>query len=114
MRTLKCLLLHILRTTELQRVVIEVYLDEQDFSPFSDQLGLIIKMLTTGYNLTEPEHSHEFPMVKIDLLMPQIFAHRSSLLTDPTITHVYYNPLATPLDLTPSLVTERNADQTLP
>lgn len=28
MRTLKCLLLHILRTTQLQHIVIEIYLDE--------------------------------------------------------------------------------------
>ena len=51
-----------------------------------------MKMLTTGYNLTEPEHSRKFPLVSIDLLLPQIFNSQSALLTDPSISHVYYNP----------------------
>ena len=57
MKTLKCLLLHILRTTQLQHVVIEVYFDESEFTPLDDHLELILKMMVTGYNLTEPEHS---------------------------------------------------------
>ena len=73
MRTLKCLLLHILRTTQLMHIVIEIYLDEREYTPFSDHLRLIMKMLTTGYNLTEPEHSRMFPLVSIDILLPQIF-----------------------------------------
>ena len=67
-------------------------------------------MLTTGYNLTEPEHSKLFPLVKIDVLLPQIFTHPSTLLSDPTITHVYYNPDTAPLELPLGLINERNAD----
>ena len=92
MRVLKCLLLHILRTTELQHLVIETYFDESEFTPLSSHLDLITKLLITGYNLTEPEHSRSFPLVKVDILLPQVFACRSTLLTDKSISHVYYNP----------------------
>lgn len=66
-------------------------------------------MLTTGYNLTEPEHSRLFPLVQIDILLPQIFNTQSALLTDPKISHVYYNP-ATDINLPLGLINERNAD----
>ena len=113
MRTLKCLLLHILRSTQLQHIVLEVHFNQEEFSPIESHLQLIIKMCTTGYNLTEPEHSRMFPLVKIDILLPQIFRCQSALLTDPTISHVYYNP-ATDARVPLSLLTERNADQTMP
>lgn len=70
-------------------------------------------MCTTGYNLTEPEHSRQFPLVKVDILLPQVFHTRSAVLTDPSISHVYYNP-ETDSDLPLGLINERNADQTLP
>ena len=70
MRTLKCLILHIIRTTELKHIVIELHFNEEQFSPFDANLSLIIKMLVTGYNLTEPEHSRQFPLVRIDILLP--------------------------------------------
>ena len=70
MKVLKCLLLHILRTTKMQHIVIEVYFDMEEFSPLDAHLELILKMLVTGYNLTEPEHSRTFPLVKIDILWP--------------------------------------------
>lgn len=73
MRVLKCLLLHILRTTQLLHIVIEVYFDMEEYSPLDSHIELILKMLVTGYNLTEPEHSRSFPLVKIDILWPQIF-----------------------------------------
>eukprot|EP00353_Schmidingerella_taraikaensis_P006063 CAMPEP_0185568170 /NCGR_PEP_ID=MMETSP0434-20130131/1211_1 /TAXON_ID=626734 ORGANISM="Favella taraikaensis, Strain Fe Narragansett Bay" /NCGR_SAMPLE_ID=MMETSP0434 /ASSEMBLY_ACC=CAM_ASM_000379 /LENGTH=346 /DNA_ID=CAMNT_0028182591 /DNA_START=161 /DNA_END=1201 /DNA_ORIENTATION=+ len=113
MRTLKCLLLHILRTTGLQHIVCEIYFDETDFSPLPEHLKLIIKILTTGYNLTEPEHSRMFPLVRIDILLPQIFSCRSALLTDASISHVYYNP-ETEQQLPLGLINERAADQTMP
>ena len=91
MKLLKCLLFHILRTTGLQNIVMEVYFDEEQFNPLSDYLELILKVLLTGYNLTEPEHSRQFPLVQIDILLPQIFASRSALLIDDKISHVYYN-----------------------
>ena len=70
MRMLKCLLLHILRTTELQHIVVEIYFDQNEFSPLSSHLSLILKALNTGYNLTEPEHSRSFPLVRIDIMVP--------------------------------------------
>ena len=70
-------------------------------------------MCTTGYNLTEPEHSRQFPLVRIDIMLPQIFHTRSALLTDSSISHVYYNP-DTDCDLPLGLISERNADQTMP
>ena len=106
---LKCLLFHILRTTGLQHIVVEMYFDEEQFNPLSDHLELILKVLLTGYNLTEPEHSRQFPLVQIDILLPQIFASRSALLIDDKISHVYYNP-ETNNDLPASLINERNAD----
>ena len=71
-----------------------------------------MKMLVTGYNLTEPEHSRQFPLVKIDILLPQIFHTRSALVTDSRISHVYYNP-ETDERLPLSLIEERRANQTL-
>ena len=57
MRTLKCLILNIIRITFLEHIIIEVHFNQEQFSPFEEQLKLILKMLVTGYNLTEPEHS---------------------------------------------------------
>ena len=91
MRMLKCLLFHILRTTDLRHIIIEVHFDEKEFSPIEQHLETILKMLVTGYNLTEPEHSRDFPLVTIEILLPQIFHSPSILLLDETITHVYYN-----------------------
>ena len=113
MKVLKCLLFYILRTTDLKSIVVEIYFDESEFSPVEDQLELILKVLLTGYNLTEPEHSSQFPLVQIDILLPQIFKSRSALLTDGGISHVYYNP-ETDVALPLGLIEERNADQTLP
>ena len=70
MKVLKCLLLHIVRTSQLQHIIVEVHFDEEQYSPFESHLELILKMLVTGYNLTEPEHSRSFPLVKIDILLP--------------------------------------------
>jgi len=93
--------------------VVEIHFDQTDFVPLEDHFELIIKMCTTGYNLTEPEHSRLFPLVRIDILLPQIFNNRSALLTDPKISHVYFNP-ETEIDLPLGLINERSADQTLP
>ena len=57
MKVLKCILLHILRSTEINHIIIEVYFDEQEFAPFEQNIRIITKMLVTGYNLTEPELS---------------------------------------------------------
>ena len=57
MKVLKCILLHILRSTEINHIIIEVYFDEQEFTPFEQNIRIITKMLVTGYNLTEPELS---------------------------------------------------------
>ena len=113
MKILKCLLFYILRTTELKHIIVEVYFDTEQFSPLENYLELILKVLLTGYNLTEPEHSRDFPLVKIDILLPQIFNSRSALLTDRAVSHVYYNE-DTESALPLGLLNERNADQTMP
>ena len=97
MKVLKCLLLHIIRITELQHIILEVYFDEDEFSPLSKYIDAIVKMLVTGYNLLEPEHSRDHPLVALDILLPQLFATRSALLTDGSITHVYFNEETNPL-----------------
>ena len=38
MKVLKCLLLHIVRTTRLEHIVIEVHFDEEQFSPLESHL----------------------------------------------------------------------------
>ena len=112
MRVLKCLLFHVLRTTGVQHITVEVHFDQTEFFPLEQHLDTILKMLITGYNLTEPEHSRDFPMVAIEILIPQIFSCPSVLLTDNTISHVYYNPETNP-DEVYALYNERCADQTM-
>lgn len=70
MKILKCLLLHILRTTELKHINLEVYFDTEEFDPIEDHIDTIIKMLVSGYNLLEPEHQRDFPLVGMDILLP--------------------------------------------
>ena len=114
MKVFKCLLLHIIREQGHKHIIMEVYFDEDDFSPpYGEHLEIILKALIAGYNLTEPEHSRDFPLVPIEIFLPQIFKSRSALLTDGSISHVFYNP-ETDSRLPLSLITERNADQTLP
>ena len=38
LKLLKCVFLHILRTTELKHIVLEVYFDETEFFPLQDNL----------------------------------------------------------------------------
>ena len=64
---------------------------EEDCEPLDQNLNLILKFLVTGYNLLEPEYSHEFPLVKFEILLPQIFNSPSILLLDPHINHVFFN-----------------------
>ena len=80
MKVLKCILLHILRSTEINHIIIEVYFDEEEFTPFEQNIRIITKMLVTGYNLTEPELSQHFTLAQVEILMPQIFNSRSALL----------------------------------
>ena len=91
MKVLKCLLLHIIRTTDTKKINLEVYFDQAEFDPIEDHVSSIIKMLITGYNLCEPEHTRDYPLVAINILLPQVFTTRSTLLTDGDISHVYYN-----------------------
>ena len=53
-------------------------------------------MVVTGYNLLEPEHSREFPLVAIEILLPQVFTNKSVLLTDGSISQVFYNDETNP------------------
>ena len=41
----------------------------------------------------EPEHSKQFPLLKIEYLFPRIFGNDSILLSDPLISQVYFNGL---------------------
>ena len=70
MKILKCLLLHIIRTTETKKINLEVYFDQAEFDPVQDHIGSIIQMLITGYNLCEPEHTRDYPLVAINILLP--------------------------------------------
>ena len=70
-------------------------------------------MVVTGYNLLEPEHSREFPLVAIEILLPQVFNSKSVLLTDGSISHVFYNDETNPEHIE-SLLAERGVDQTKP
>ena len=51
--------------------------------------------------------------MRLDILLPQIFSCRSALLTDATISHVYFNP-ETDQALPMGLIHERGLDQTMP
>jgi hypothetical protein len=53
-------------------------------------------MLVNGYNLLEPEHSRHFPLLKLEILLPQLFGLRSVLLEDDSITDVFYNDETNP------------------
>ena len=70
MGVLKCLLFHILRTIDVKHIIVEVHFDEDEFNPINKHLETILKILITGYNLTEPEHSRDFPLVAIEILIP--------------------------------------------
>ena len=109
---LKCLLFEVIHRTKTNYIVLEVFFDETEFFPLEEQLGLIVKMLVNGYNLLEPEHSRHFPLLKLEILLPQLFAVPSCLLTDNAITHLFYNEETNP-KLVESLLTERQIDQTM-
>ena len=96
MKILKCLLLQIIRTTDTKTINLEVYFDQDEFNPIHDHISAILKMLVTGYNLLEPEHTRDYPLVAINIILPQVFSMRSTLLTDGAITHVYYNSETNP------------------
>ena len=53
-------------------------------------------MLAAGYSLLEPEHSRDYPLVAIDILLPQLFSTKSSLITDKNIEWVFYNDKTNP------------------
>ena len=91
MEMLKCLLMHIIRKTETNHLYLEVYFDTDEFSQLEDSIDSIFQLVISGYNLLEPEHSREFPLVAIEILLPQLFANKSVLLTDGLIAHVFYN-----------------------
>jgi hypothetical protein len=48
-------------------------------------------LMANAYNMLEPEYSKEFPLVKVDFIFPQIFDQISVLMTDHTISKVYFN-----------------------
>ena len=52
-------------------------------------------------------------MVAIEILLPQVFNSKSVLLTDGSISHVFYNDETNP-ELIESLIAERGVDQTKP
>ena len=109
MKILKCLLLHIIQTTNTKTINLEVYFDQNEFNPIHDHIGAILKMLVTGYNLLEPEHTRDYPLIAVNIILPQVFSMRSTLLSDEAITHVYYNSETNP-EQVEKLVEERNAD----
>jgi hypothetical protein len=70
--------------------VLECFFSDE-FGELSKHLPEVLSFIVNGYNLLEPEHSNEFPLVKLDIFIPQLFGTRSVLLTDPEITALYFN-----------------------
>lgn len=96
----------------MEHLYLELWFTEKMGSP-RDNLQDTLRLLVNGYNLLEPEYSNEFPMVKIDILCPQLFKTRSVLLSDGDIRNVYFNA-DTEMGLVDQLLMERNATQALP
>jgi len=114
-KKLKALLHYILnQNKEITDIIIEVYFEEQDFgNNYTNHTVPIVQLIVNGYNLLEPEHSKNFPLVNVDIYLPQLFSTRSALLIDPAIRHVYFNE-QTNLARADSIICERNASQALP
>lgn len=54
-------------------------------------VSLLLKMVSNGYNLSEPEHSKSFCLQQIEILMPQIFEQPSVIKShDLAISEVFY------------------------
>lgn len=95
--------------TLVKDIIIEVYFEEVDFGTnLTEHCKSIVQLIVNGYNLLEPEHSISFPLVSIDILLPQLFSTRSVILTDSEIRHVYFNE-QTNTSLVDALLSERNA-----
>lgn len=47
----------------------EVYF-ENDFANSPSEVADVLAIVVNAYNLLEPEHSREFPLVKLDILLP--------------------------------------------
>ena len=114
-KILKALLHYILgKDSSITDIIIEVYFQEEDFgSNLAQHTASIVQLIVNGYNLLEPEHSKTFPLVNIDIFLPQLFHTRSVLLTDGKIRQVFFNE-QTNTSLVDGLLSERNASQALP
>ena len=87
---LKNLLSYILTTTNTQNLIIEVYADKTAFDP-EENFNFLVKVLVNAYNLMEPGHNKNHPLVNIEFLFPRVFSAESILLKDHTISQVYFN-----------------------
>ena len=114
-KKIKALLHYILsQNKSITDIIIEVYFDDEDFqNNFNQHTSSIVQLIVNGYNLLEPEHSKTFPLVNVEIYLPQLFHTRSVLLTDGTISQVYFNE-ETNISLVDGLISERNATQALP
>ena len=96
MKLLKCLLMYVIRATKTKHLYLEMHFDKDEFPLLEENIDAIFQMVVTGYNLLEPEHSREFPLVAIEILLPQVFTNKSVLLTDGSISQVFYNDETNP------------------
>ena len=91
-KIIKQLLNHILKITNSQHIIMETYFEPTDFGQdITNHLTDIVGLIVNGYNLLEPEHCQNFPLVKLDILLPQLFGSQSVLIVDDEIRQVYYN-----------------------
>ena len=44
--------------------------DDQMVENLKNSIGQIMKLVTNGYNLLEPEHSTKYPLQQVEILMP--------------------------------------------
>jgi hypothetical protein len=48
-------------------------------------------MFSQAYNLVEPEHSAQFPLLSFEVLMPQVFGTQSLISSDLPVSTVFFN-----------------------
>jgi hypothetical protein len=68
---LKCLLYYLMRKGIVQEnLAVEIHIIGEGVESLKSEYQLILKLLFNIYNLLEPEHSKQFPLVHLDVLIP--------------------------------------------
>lgn len=68
-------------------------------------------MALNGYNLLEPEHSKNFPLIQVEILFPSIFNSKSIVLQQDDIDAIYYNEETEYINNMKSSLKEKDADR---